>query len=79
MISCLAADATIQVISHDGQAFVIGAAEDFDEEVARLGQSQPFRAFLAERTQRKAGSISIEEFERELATEEAGGETNDHG
>lgn len=56
---------------------MIEAAEDFDEEVARLGQSQPFRAFLAERTQRKQGSISLEEFERELAAEEAGGETDD--
>jgi hypothetical protein len=73
----LAAHTTIQVISHDGQAFVIEAAEDFDEEVTRLGQSQPFRAFLAERTKRREGSISLEEFERELAAEEAIGETDD--
>ena len=31
----LAANDTIQVISRDGQAFVIEAAEDFDEEERR--------------------------------------------
>jgi hypothetical protein len=62
----LAADMPIHVIAKDGQTFVIEAADDFEQEVARLGQSQQFMAFLAERSAKKQGSISLDELDREI-------------
>lgn len=62
----LAADETIHVIAKDGQTFVIEPADDFEQEVARLRQSESFMAFLAERSKAKQGSVSLETFEREI-------------
>ena len=62
----LATERPIQVIAKDGQTFVIEPADDFDQEVARLRQSQPFKAFLAERRANKQGSISLDELDREI-------------
>jgi len=65
----LAADATIHVIAKDGQTFVIEIADDFEQEVAMLRQSEKFMAFLAERSKNKHGSISLDELEREIDEE----------
>lgn len=62
----LAAEETIHVIARDGQTFVIEPADDFEQEVALLRQSESFKAFLAERSKAKQGSISLDEFEREI-------------
>jgi len=76
----LASDTTIQVIAKDGQTFVIERADDFEKEVALLRKSEQFIAFLAERSQKKQGSISLDAFEREIEAEltsEATKTTND--
>jgi hypothetical protein len=62
----LAADMPIHVIAKDGQTFVIEPADDFEQEVARLRQSEQFMAFLAERSTKKQGSVSLDEFDREI-------------
>jgi hypothetical protein len=62
----LAADMPIHVIAKDGQTFVIESADDFEQEVARLRQSKQFMAFLAERSAKKQGSISLDELDREI-------------
>lgn len=49
----------------EGQEFVLESADDFAREVARLGQSERFTAFLAERAQ-EPGSTTLEESERTL-------------
>ena len=65
----LAADATIHVIAKDGQTFLVEVADDFEQEVATLRQSEKFMAFLAERSKKKQGSISLDELEREIDEE----------
>jgi hypothetical protein len=62
----VAADEAIHVIAKDGQTFVIEAADDFDQEVARLRQRESFMAFLTERSKARQGPISLETFEREI-------------
>jgi hypothetical protein len=62
----LAANMPIQVIAKDGQIFVIEPADNFEQEVTRLRQSKQFMAFLAERSAKKQGSISLDEFDREI-------------
>jgi len=62
----LAADMPIHVIAKDGQTFVIEPADDFEQEVAMLRQSKQFMAFLAERSAKKQGSISLDELDREI-------------
>jgi hypothetical protein len=62
----LASEDTIQVITKDGQTFVIERADDFEKEVALLRESDQFMAFLAERSRKKQGSISLDAFEREI-------------
>ena len=62
----LAATMSIQVIAKDGQTFVIEPADDFEQEVAQLRQSPRFMAFLAERSAKRQGSISLDEFDREI-------------
>jgi hypothetical protein len=63
---CLAADMPIYVIAKDGQTFVIEPADDFEQEVARLRHSEQFMAFLAERSTKKQGSVSLDELDREI-------------
>ena len=62
----LATDMPIQVIAKDGQTFVIEPTDDFEQEVARLRQSTRFMAFLAERSAKRQGSISLDELDREI-------------
>lgn len=72
----LAADTSIQVIAKDGQTFVIEPADAFEQEVAMLRQSDAFMTFLAERSQQKQGSISLDALERDIDVERAGDVTN---
>lgn len=70
-----AASQAVHVITKDGMIFVLEQADEFEREVAQLGQSEPFTVFLAERA-RETGGISLDEaikrLERtETATEEA--------
>jgi hypothetical protein len=52
-------------LSEYGSEFILEAADEFDREVADLGQSEKFMLFLAERSQ-EPGSISLEELEQRL-------------
>jgi methyl-accepting chemotaxis protein len=56
---------SIRILSEDGSEFILEAADEFDREVAELGQSEKFMSFLAERSQ-ELGSISLEELEQRL-------------
>jgi hypothetical protein len=51
---------TIHVITKNGTIFVLEQADEFEREVAQLGQSKRFMAFLAERA-KETGGISLEE------------------
>ncbi len=55
----------VVIRDREGQEFVLEAADDFAREVARLGQSEQFIAFLAERAQ-EPGGTTLEEFEGAL-------------
>ena len=55
-----AASEAVQVIAKDGTIFVLEPADEFEREVAQLGQSKPFMAFLAERS-KETGGISLED------------------
>ncbi|MCY7282732.1 MAG: hypothetical protein LH679_04660 [Cyanobacteria bacterium CAN_BIN43] len=56
---------SIRILSEDGSEFILEAADELDREVAKLGQSEKFMSFLAERSQ-EPGSISLEELEQRL-------------
>ena len=60
-----AASETVHVIAKDGNIFVLEPADEFEREVAQLGQSKKFMAFLAERA-KETGGISLEEAMRRL-------------
>jgi lipopolysaccharide biosynthesis regulator YciM len=68
LLEAAAAEA-VHVIAKDGTIYVLEAAEAFEREVAQLGQSKRFMAFLAERAQ-ETGGISLEEAIKRLDTEE---------
>ena len=55
-----AASEAVHVIAKDGTIFVLEPADEFEREVAQLGQSKKFMAFLAERS-KETGGISLEE------------------
>ena len=61
---------SVLVIRPDGTRLTLELADDFDQEVAALGQSERFMAFLAERSQ-ESGGITLEEFERRLQERES--------
>ncbi|MBW4515134.1 MAG: hypothetical protein KME11_07905 [Timaviella obliquedivisa GSE-PSE-MK23-08B] len=56
---------SIRILSEDGNEFILETADEFDREVAELGQSEKFMSFLAERSQ-EPSSISLEELEQRL-------------
>jgi hypothetical protein len=68
----LARKETVVLLTPDGKEFVIAAADDFDQEVTALRNSQAFQRFLADRSQ-SIERIPLEdieaEIERELAAE----------
>jgi hypothetical protein len=61
---------SVLVIRPDGTRVTLELADDFDQEVAMLGQSERFMAFLHERAQ-ETGGQSLEDFERRLRDREA--------
>jgi hypothetical protein len=60
---------TVVIIRQDGKRLLLESEDAFAQEVATLGQSEKFMAFLAERAN-KPGGISLEAFEEQLAEEE---------
>jgi hypothetical protein len=60
-----AASDSVLIRDEDGREFVLESADEFDREVATLGQSERFRAFLAERA-KEPGTVSLEEVEQRL-------------
>lgn len=65
-----AASEGVHVIAKDGTIFVLEPADEFEREVAQLGQSKPFMAFLAERS-KETGGISLEEAMKRLERTES--------
>ena len=56
----------IRIVSASGRAFILEESdESFEQEVARLGNSERFMTFLAERS-REPADMSLEEFERTI-------------
>ena len=62
----MARNKAVLVISNDGTTYVLEEADDFDREVAVIGNSDRFMRFLRKRSEEK-GVISIEQFADELA------------
>lgn len=65
----------VQVIAKDGTIFVLEPADEFEREIAQLGQSKKFMAFLAERSQ-ETGGISPEDAIKRLDQTEPNTEPN---
>jgi len=56
----------IRIVSPSGRAFILEESDEaFEQEVERLGQSDRFMAFLAERAREPVG-ISLDEFEKSI-------------
>jgi hypothetical protein len=56
---------SVLIRANDGQEFYLEPADEFEREVATLGQSEKFMQFLAERS-KEPGAIPLEELQREL-------------
>ncbi len=69
----MAAAEAVLLRSKSGGEFVLEAADAFDREVAELGRSQKFMAFLKEGFQ-EPGRVPIEDIERRLASAPPGDE-----
>jgi hypothetical protein len=63
-----AADETLLIRSKEGLTFVLEATDAFDREVAELGASDRFMAFLAARS-KEHGDLSLDEIDKRLAVE----------
>lgn len=57
---------TVVIIRLDGKRFVIESEDSFEQEIARLGQSEKFNEFLATRSTEEDG-ISLDDFEKRLS------------
>jgi PHD/YefM family antitoxin component YafN of YafNO toxin-antitoxin module len=64
----LARKEIVVILTSDGKEFVIAEADDFEEEVAALRNSQTFQRFLADRCQ-STKRIPLEEIEVEIEKE----------
>ncbi len=60
----------VLIISQDGTSFVLEEADDFEREVAQLGNSEKFMKFLEKRSGEKSVT-SIEQFADELNSRDA--------
>ena len=58
---------TVYILNEEGEAFILEAADAFEREVAQLGQSDAFMAFLAERA-KEPGLRSFDDLERKLSS-----------
>ena len=56
---------SVLLVSRDGASFVLEEADEFDREVAELGNSARFMRFLQKRSKEK-GVTSIEQFAKAL-------------
>jgi hypothetical protein len=54
---------SVLIVTRDGQEYILESANEFEQEVARLGQSENFMNFLAER-RKDSRRIPLEEVER---------------
>ncbi len=61
----MASSENLLIRDKNGREFILDAADDFDREVAQLGKSDKFMAFLEARSH-EPGSISLEEIDRQL-------------
>ena len=61
----LASSDAVLIRTSEGQEFFLESADEFDGEVAMLGQSEKFMQFLAERSKEK-GTIAIEQLKQDL-------------
>jgi hypothetical protein len=61
----MAREKSVLLVSDDGTTYLLEEADEFDREVAVLGNSDRFMRFLKKRSKEKA-VISIEEFAEEL-------------
>ncbi len=59
---------SLLLLSRDGASFVLEEADEFDREVAELGNSAKFMKFLKKRAKER-GVTSLEEFAQGLAEE----------
>jgi len=59
---------TVLIRSQDGHAFLLEAADMFEQEVAKFAASEKFMSFLAQRSKEQA-SIPLEEIEQRLSDE----------
>jgi len=57
---------SVLLVSRDGASFVLEEADEFDREVAELGNSRTFMRFLMKRSKQR-GVTSLEQFAEELA------------
>ena len=60
---------TVRILDEEGEAFILEAADAFEREVAQLGQSDKFIAFLAERS-KEPGVMSLDDLKRKLSSAE---------
>ncbi len=60
----------VRILSPNGHSFILEETdEEFEREVALLGQSDAFRSFLGERAQ-EPGGMTLDEFEQDLSEAE---------
>jgi hypothetical protein len=63
-----ATDESLLIRSKEGLTFVLEATDVIDREVAELGASDRFMAFLAARSEEQ-GDLSLDEIDKRLAVE----------
>ena len=61
----LASSDSVLIRTDDGQEYILESADEFDREVAMLGQSEKFMQFLAERSKEK-GAVTLEQLKKDL-------------
>ena len=59
---------SLLILADDDHSYTLEEADEFEKEVAKLGQSERFVAFLKERG-KEPGSISLEEVEKRLSAQ----------
>jgi hypothetical protein len=61
----VASSDAVLIVTSEGQEYILEAADEFEREVAQLGQSEKFMQFLAERRE-EPGRIPLQEIEERL-------------
>jgi hypothetical protein len=56
---------SVLIRTDDGQEYILESADEFDREVAMLGQSEKFMQFLAERSKEK-GTVTLGQLKKSL-------------